>query len=630
MKTLCSNFIAASLLLLLPASLYACQQDEGTQNDAAGNTPDTPTDSAPAISAPSGSGGADGFGDSGIGDGSLADDRQESSNGVMITWSEKNDELRGFSIKLGDWEVISIEPQDQIIRQIGDTVAAVRFGDSVAAFSGEKGWWDVIELSKDSKAVPVCHPSLVAIEDNGHLYTFAAEKAQWTSPTDTTLQPGNLVMKLEIKSSDEAEYQSKCSGLQEEFRKWSESLPRYKRNDRFMAFHSRERGTINLMVARQRWVPETKSKMEELCRLVEAQYSANGSLFGVDATNRTIATELEEQISALQVKLNALRSATPEASDFATKQPDKAALLSQVTQAFDVRQQLQQLEAQKLRLKLQKIEANLEAREKNRDQIIKRRVEELLDPNSNTDDWNSRTNPKHALESQPIASSPSAEPGPHPENGNAVSIPPGPRGSDTGNASFLASSSSAAAAMELPPPSEVLKTLRNLRRLFTGHVEEQKRLQGFIDRRSRPMTELIAEGVVKEGEENDIAGTLLGLRKQLSNNERGQKDQARDWRQAWSEYQSDLRLLQLDVEESQVALAEQGSELERAQQDFEVGNIHISRFQQAVTKHRIAEFQLKRTAEILRLYADIEKNEPELNPDYKAPAADEATGVKPE
>ena len=106
----------------------------------------------------------------------------------------------------------------------------------------------------------------------------------------------------------------------------------------------------------------------------------------VDATApNAVATDLEEQIATLQVKLNALRSTTPEVSEAATKQPDKATLRKQVEQAFDVRQQLQELEAQKLRLKLQLIEANLNTRQKNRDGIIERRVEELLDPNGEVD-----------------------------------------------------------------------------------------------------------------------------------------------------------------------------------------------------------------------------------------------------
>ncbi len=189
--------------------------------------------------------------------------RQISSGGVIVTWSESNDELRGFSHKTGDWEIIRIAPQKEIVPTVFLNMAAVRFGDSIAAFSGTKGWWDVIELSKDSKSQPTVSDSLVQIEDNGHLYTFAAEKASWTSPTDATLLPAEESMTLEFQSSSKAEYDSKVSRLVIEFRKWSDSLPRYKKHGMmFKARASGQQGAIVLGTARQSWMPELKAKVE--------------------------------------------------------------------------------------------------------------------------------------------------------------------------------------------------------------------------------------------------------------------------------------------------------------------------------------------------------------------------------
>ncbi len=134
--------------------------------------------------------------------------REVQAEGIIITWSETNDELRGFSQKLGEWEVLKIDPQklnpNQIIIPIvAANVAAVRIGDSVAAFSGEKGWWDVVDLAKgagsESAAYPHVSPSLVKVEDNGHLYTFSASKGQWSSPTDPELQPATFEYPLNMK-----------------------------------------------------------------------------------------------------------------------------------------------------------------------------------------------------------------------------------------------------------------------------------------------------------------------------------------------------------------------------------------------------------------------------------------------
>ncbi|HQX53487.1 MAG TPA: hypothetical protein PLR25_26440, partial [Planctomycetaceae bacterium] len=337
--------------------------------------------------------GGGGFGGSGTG----GNPRQVSSNGVMITWSEKNDELRGFSTKLGDWEVISIQPQATIVPIVSDTVAAVRIGDSVAAFSGERGWWDVIELSKGSKAVPVLYQSHVQIEDNGHLYTFASEKGAWTSPTDPELRPANETISPRFKSSVASSPSNNVRVLKNLFEEWRNSLPKYKARGISVLEGNSE---AHFRTARQSWMTELKAWLHELFEDIEAASSAKAS---VDATtqNRTVP-DLEVQMETLQVELNALRSAKPETSDAARKQPDKVKLRKQVEQAFDVRQQLQELEAQKLRLKLQIIEANLATRQKNRERIVERRVEELLDPNGEATKWNSARESNDAADRKPI------------------------------------------------------------------------------------------------------------------------------------------------------------------------------------------------------------------------------------
>ena len=306
---------------------------------------------------------------------------------------------------------------------------------------------------------------------------------------------------------------------------------------------------------------------------------------------------------------------------------DAKGLRSQVEQAFDVRQQLQQLEAQKLRLKLQKIEANLEAREKNRDQIIKRRMEELLDPNSNADDWNSRTNPKPAVESQPIANSPVGMIGPPhlPPSGDETIPSSGPE------ASAPASVQHMVGEMKWRQPSEVVRSLRNGRNQLAHQVENTKWPQEQVDKYSRPFHELIADRTLGQGtDEVRRDAVLKSAQNDLNRQLNLKKDADRDWHQAWSEYQSQLGLLQLDVEESQAALAQQREEIEVTRQLAEKGAVPAEVVRQAESKYRIAEIQSKRTDEILRLYLDIEKNEPQLNPDYKAPPTDEATGVKTE
>ena len=699
MKTLCFNFIAASILLFPPASLYAWQQDEGTQNEASGNTPDLPKNPAPEISALSGIGGADGFGGSKVvGDGSVADDRWLKTDGVMFTWSEKNDELRGFSIKLGDWEVINIEPQDPTIRFTGDTVAAVRFGDSIAAFSGEKGWWDVIELSKGSKAMPVVYASYVQIEDDGHLYTFASEKGAWTSPTDPELQQATETMNLRFENPGKASHFSLVEPRMKAFEKWRDSQPKYKaRGIQLTIQSSNGKGIATLETARQSWMTELKAKMHEV---FDVSDSAGEN---IDATTEgRLVSDLEARINVLQVELNALRSAKPESSDAATKQPDRAPLRRQIEQAFDVRQQLQELEAQKLRLKLQLIESNLDARKKNRDGIIERRVEELLTTDNESTKKQEQTTAPQPVEMlmftasycgpcqkmMPIVQSMIDEglpvrilditTEPHLTRRNkvdriptflvtvdgkekrrivGVSTEAELRRSLRFDAAQLRTDDSTAIGKDskdsLPPldtsftdmdrplaesangkqPIEIAKVLRGCRDEMAVRIQDLEQQQNEIDKYSKSVAALVAEGVLSEdGDAGEFDRTVLlnTATQDLKHYDNLRKNTDRDWHQAWSEYQSQLRLLQLGFEAAEATVVPANHKHEIVKARSKMGRGTSLEVQQAESELKLAEIQLRRASELLQLYTDIEKNEPQLNPDYKAPAVDEATGIETE
>jgi len=636
--------------------------------------------------------------------------REVRSQAVLITWSEKNDELRGFSNKLGDWEILKIAPQEKIIPLVKNNVAAVRFGDSVAAFSGEKGWWDVIELSKDSKSEPICHPSLVVIEDNGHLYTFAAEKGRWTSPTDPKLQP--LVKKIETPPKF-PKGRNAAQAIANIMSDWIASLPRHK--GRGISIQVDRFGTFMISVDRSSLLAEVEKYLDKVFQEALQQTDSKNSQHAIpDPKNQDQQlANRDEQIAKMRAELAELDKTTQSAGSRETASTatdvnqgeDAEGLRSQVEQTFDVRQQLQELEAEKLRLKLQMIESNLESRQKNRDRIIERRVEELLTTGIGDSSKSKKEHPAKSriellvfgvayaepfqkmkpivksmiedglpvrildittdkeqarrfkidtiptfvvtidgqesrrfigarseaelrreirfstreLETEAGTTSPVELPGPpRLPDGHTEAVGPFQKDANPTSATGPTNNQNTAAAMKWRQPSEVVKLLRNGRNPLANQVEKTKWPQEQVDKYSRPLNELIADGTLGQGtDEVGRDAVLKSAQNDLNRHLNLQKDADRDWRQAWSEYQSHLRLLQLDVEESQVALAEQGSELERAKQLNETGNIPFSTFQQAVTKHRIAEIQLKRTAEILRLYADIEKNEPALNPDFK-------------
>ncbi len=326
----------------------------------------------------------DGGGGSGMPGGfpsQIGSSRQIVGGDVMITWSENNDELRGFSNSLGDWEILPMEKQ-QLIRPIvgGGAVAAVRLDDSIAAYSGTKGWWDVLPLSKGNLASPVVDNDLVKIEDNGHLYTFSAAKGRWTSPTDPEYQTITQQIVLGNRNGG--------GKTKSEIDAWFASLPKYKARAVSVNFNRGLQGMaatilgdrlslFNELVAKIKSVVD--SSVDEFSRA--SQGVTNEGISSDTQSVPSQATDLEPRLAKLRDELDQLEKSV--ATSAVAKQSDadetsrQAELRKKVEQAFDTRQQLQGLEAQRMRLKLQMIETNLEARQKDRQSIVDRRIEQL-------------------------------------------------------------------------------------------------------------------------------------------------------------------------------------------------------------------------------------------------------------
>ena len=127
------------------------------------------------------------------------------SNGIGITWSDNKDLLHGFSHATGRWATIRIEPPDQVDPTVGDHVAVVAVGSSVAAYSGATCTWDLLKLELPITSGPAIYSELVRVRTADHIYTFAAAHGKWTFPTDTSLNadsptttetPGNIEASL--------------------------------------------------------------------------------------------------------------------------------------------------------------------------------------------------------------------------------------------------------------------------------------------------------------------------------------------------------------------------------------------------------------------------------------------------
>lgn len=92
-----------------------------------------------------------------------------------------------------------------------------------------------------------------------------------------------------------------------------------------------------------------------------------------------------------------------------------------------------------------------------------------------------------------------------------------------------------------------------------------------------------------------------------------------EWKETWNAYKSRLRLLKLDVEEAKLAFESRTARDEQVRKQHEAGWLSISEVQKSASVLTAARFALLRAEELLKLYADIETQEPDLNHDsFKA------------
>ncbi len=522
----------------------------------------------------------------GLGGGDLNSTREVQEEGIIITWPETNDELRGFSQKLGEWEVLKIDPQKlnpgQIINPVvAANVAAVRCGDSIAAFSADTGWWDVIDLAKGSTAYPSVSASLVKIDDNGHLYTFSSSRGEWTSPTDPEFW---------VSSEYGARLEESPSSGRGELTAWYNQLPAHKA--RGITIGNGPLGVITIRTTRESWMKETLEKINEIRRRNDATIPDRNSI----TSNQDSSEFLSSQISSLKVELLKIENEIQVVAA-KSKNPDLDAptqtreLRKLVEQSFDLRQQLQELEAQRLRLKLQQVENNLAVRAKSRDAMVERRMEELRRPDSGN---------------------------------NVVPQDQDNRSTSRDNSVGSESSDSRVGDVRIEnedsktqwlQPREVARLLRSLRESAIRDMEEIRDPNTSVETWSQPLEKLIADGLLEAGSGEDERQRRLvygeDLAKGLEINLHGTR---RDWGHAWSGYQTQLQLLRLDVEQAKSKADLMASQHTRASELHAAGNIAREKLDEINAAFTASKLNLQRAEQMLKLYADIETNEPELNP----------------
>lgn len=324
--------------------------------------------------------------------------RQERGGAIIIQWSEAMDELSGFSNKTGRWQKLKIEPQEAVQPNCVEFVGAVRLKNAMAAYSGETGTWDVVTLPETSTAQPAVSPDVAQFKEGEHFYAFAASTGRWTSPTDPALKPF-VINYPPIKHITASE-------MHEKLLDWMQTVPAAEVGGSIQLLN----GTLSLLPRTKTWLaaaqaeiaridvpkPDDDTKDEFLQRRHDAAgdiggksvREGSGPTLNLIGRQPEITASLESQVETLRRELTGLENAV-ESSVRSTKAADgddalqPSNLRTLVERSFDLRQQLQELEARRMRLKLEQIENNLAIRAQSRETLIERRLEELQKQDTN-------------------------------------------------------------------------------------------------------------------------------------------------------------------------------------------------------------------------------------------------------
>jgi hypothetical protein len=474
------------------------------------------------------------------------------SQGLMIVWSRKNGKLSGFSRQTGDWSHLAVAPHEFINEPIlGGKVGAVRVGDTVAAFSGTTGTWDVLRSRAQSKEAP----------------------------------------RIEIASSD---------------------LVKVKVGVLLYTFAA----------ASGKWTSPNDSDFgaSTASKPISAQPAVRGPLApsfvpapGIISNNpfRSPGSSPFDQ-EAMQL---ARRYRENTQNDAVARKT----LTDAVTIAFDKRQAFQRSEAERMQAKLKKIQQAIASRDKLRPRIIERRVEELLDPDVNWDTTSADRNlpvPGGLVETGaftrtrpvPVTETPVGLPGPpHIPYGGLSTL-------RTGNVPPVSVESAPWTSITWRQPGELFKQLADRRRFVHLSVDSINDLQPKLKAAQRSLSEL---RTLKEWQDMTEADRQRSIGSVARNIRRCQEELVRSlgqWKQEWSLYQSQLKLLHLDVEEALIRRDAARKDAERVRQLAENGVTTDAEQRKADTELAVSGIALKRAELILAPYATIEADMSELDP----------------
>jgi len=337
-------------------------------------------------------------------------------------WSEKADAVWGFCTSTCKWTKQELQPaaEQELAPLVSGSLAALQVAHAIYAYGAQTGRWDILRLPPDRKPQVSIHADMVLVTDGQDVYTFANSAGRWSSPeaaVPENLAAGKLAHELTIFYLKHAEAQSVSATLSQLFRELSlvadqrlnaiivrsdsqEDLAKLEAVLKLLdqpirpdqpdqpnqADRARKptpedfiralRGGARAPARQQPAVPPRQPTPEDLLRAMRG---------GMGASARQQPATLREKYNELEQQAAQTAGQYRDLPDKATRgrftaEALKRQLADTVKRAFEARQELQRAELAALCQRLVRIEQQIATRERIKDTIIDRRIEDLLNP----------------------------------------------------------------------------------------------------------------------------------------------------------------------------------------------------------------------------------------------------------
>lgn len=379
------------------------------------------------------------------------------SGNIIIAWSSDMSTAWGFSKSTGTWTKLALKPKATEEPIVGQNVAAIRCGTVICAYSAARGDWDVLDVKPQQNANVAVHRDFILVTIGNTVYTFADSNGRWMSmegqvvgrqpqaasaqtpralrvyplgqldgetvkQTIMTLLPdANIEVDvaadgktLVVRATPQAfKVVDNLFGIPENTTAW---IPRQPQPNSNRANFEKElvRLTAELNSKQSQYGPKHPVVMNLEIRIRALREAIASATVATDSAAAPASIHrLEENYQRLERaaqqtarRLRQLQqSKRNEEHDLVQKSDLMKQLKDEVQAAFEARQVLQRAQMQQLSSRVERIRSTLQMRETIAEEIVKRRIEQLLNPNLKWDIEATRAAPNPGAEDATIYTS---------------------------------------------------------------------------------------------------------------------------------------------------------------------------------------------------------------------------------